>query len=139
MLTLLRYCTFYVPLTSTTSFTLQGGNTIRQLIKIAKKTVPEEEWKRTPVVLKATAGLRLLPQDKAHELLKEVRHVFLFALRQFGMNATRPAGEPDEKPLSAYKCHWKKEAASLPIWWPSCSKNSCCEVVWSNHICHLKY
>ncbi|XP_057714508.1 ectonucleoside triphosphate diphosphohydrolase 5 [Corythoichthys intestinalis] len=54
----------------------EGGNTVRQLLKIAKKTVPEEEWKRTPVVLKATAGLRLLPEDKANALLNEVRHVF---------------------------------------------------------------
>uniref|UniRef100_A0A3Q1GXD0 nucleoside diphosphate phosphatase n=1 Tax=Acanthochromis polyacanthus TaxID=80966 RepID=A0A3Q1GXD0_9TELE len=54
----------------------EGGNTIRQLLKIAKKTVPEDEWRRTPVVLKATAGLRLLPEDKASALLKEVRDVF---------------------------------------------------------------
>ncbi|XP_061552134.1 ectonucleoside triphosphate diphosphohydrolase 5 [Phycodurus eques] len=54
----------------------EGGNTVRQLLKIAKKTVPEEEWKRTPVVLKATAGLRLLPEDKAIHLLNEVRHAF---------------------------------------------------------------
>ncbi|KAM8834291.1 ectonucleoside triphosphate diphosphohydrolase 5 [Synchiropus picturatus] len=54
----------------------EGGNTIRQLLKIAKKTVPEEEWKRTPVVLKATAGLRMLPEDKANGLLQEVREVF---------------------------------------------------------------
>uniref|UniRef100_A0A665X093 nucleoside diphosphate phosphatase n=1 Tax=Echeneis naucrates TaxID=173247 RepID=A0A665X093_ECHNA len=54
----------------------EGGNTIRQLLKIAKKTVPEEEWRRTPVVLKATAGLRLLPEDKASALLKEVQEVF---------------------------------------------------------------
>lgn len=54
----------------------EGGNTVRQLLKIAKKTVPEEEWKRTPVVLRATAGLRLLPQDKASRLLKEVKEVF---------------------------------------------------------------
>jgi len=51
----------------------QGANTIRQLLKIAKKTVPEEHWEKTPVVLKATAGLRLLPEDKASALLKEVR------------------------------------------------------------------
>ncbi|TNN56900.1 Ectonucleoside triphosphate diphosphohydrolase 5 [Liparis tanakae] len=49
----------------------EGGDTIRQLLKIAKKTVPEEHWERTPVVLKATAGLRLLPEDKASALLKE--------------------------------------------------------------------
>lgn len=72
---------------------LQGGNTIRQLLKIAKKTVPEDDWRRTPVVLRATAGLRLLPEDKANTLLKEVRHVFLSALRQFGTNTTRPAKE----------------------------------------------
>ena len=54
---------------------LQGGNTVRQLLKLAQKTVPEEEWKQTPVVLKATAGLRLLPEDKANALLDEVRHV----------------------------------------------------------------
>uniref|UniRef100_A0A7N8XEF7 nucleoside diphosphate phosphatase n=1 Tax=Mastacembelus armatus TaxID=205130 RepID=A0A7N8XEF7_9TELE len=54
----------------------EGGNTIRQLLKIAKKTVPEENWRMTPVVLKATAGLRLLPEDKANALLKEVREVF---------------------------------------------------------------
>ncbi|XP_049596070.1 ectonucleoside triphosphate diphosphohydrolase 5 [Syngnathus scovelli] len=54
----------------------EGGDTVRQLLKIAKKTVPEEEWKRTPVVLKATAGLRLLPEDKANALLNEVKHVF---------------------------------------------------------------
>lgn len=54
----------------------EGGNTIRQLLKIAKKTVPEEEWSRTPVVLKATAGLRLLPEDKAKALLNEVQDVF---------------------------------------------------------------
>ncbi|XP_068607888.1 ectonucleoside triphosphate diphosphohydrolase 5-like [Brachionichthys hirsutus] len=54
----------------------EGGNTIRQLLKIAKKIVPEEEWSRTPVVLKATAGLRLLPEDKANALLEQVREVF---------------------------------------------------------------
>ncbi|KAL6105705.1 entpd5 [Pungitius sinensis] len=54
----------------------KGGDTIRQLLKIAKKTVPEEDWGRTPVVLKATAGLRLLPEDKANALLEEVREVF---------------------------------------------------------------
>uniref|UniRef100_A0A7N8WQQ5 nucleoside diphosphate phosphatase n=1 Tax=Mastacembelus armatus TaxID=205130 RepID=A0A7N8WQQ5_9TELE len=47
-----------------------------ELLKIAKKTVPEENWRMTPVVLKATAGLRLLPEDKANALLKEVREVF---------------------------------------------------------------
>ncbi|RVE55418.1 hypothetical protein OJAV_G00236520 [Oryzias javanicus] len=54
----------------------EGGNTIRQLLKIAKKTIPEEDWKRTPVVLRATAGLRLLTEEQAEGILNEVREVF---------------------------------------------------------------
>ncbi|KAL4613151.1 ectonucleoside triphosphate diphosphohydrolase 5 [Arapaima gigas] len=54
----------------------EGGNTVRQLLKVAKKTVPRSEWKKTPVVLKATAGLRLLPEHKARALLNEVHSVF---------------------------------------------------------------
>lgn len=53
-----------------------AGHTVRMLLKVAKRTVPRVEWKRTPVVLRATAGLRLLPQQKAHALLDQVQHVF---------------------------------------------------------------
>lgn len=34
--------------------------------------MPSSHWKKTPVVLKATAGLRLLPEHKAEALLSEV-------------------------------------------------------------------
>uniref|UniRef100_A0A8C1FVV9 nucleoside diphosphate phosphatase n=1 Tax=Cyprinus carpio TaxID=7962 RepID=A0A8C1FVV9_CYPCA len=54
----------------------EGGETIRQLLKVAKKTIPKEQWIQTPVVLKATAGLRLLPQEKAKALLNEVKEIF---------------------------------------------------------------
>ena len=50
----------------------QAGETVRQLLRVAKKTVPRLEWKRTPVVLRATAGLRLLPPKKAQALLDQV-------------------------------------------------------------------
>uniref|UniRef100_A0AAV2KD19 nucleoside diphosphate phosphatase n=1 Tax=Knipowitschia caucasica TaxID=637954 RepID=A0AAV2KD19_KNICA len=53
-----------------------AGHTIRMLLKVAKRTVPRVEWKRTPVVLRATAGLRLLPRLKAQALLEQVQHVF---------------------------------------------------------------
>ncbi|CDQ72747.1 unnamed protein product [Oncorhynchus mykiss] len=53
-----------------------GGYTVRQLLKVAKKTVPQLDWKRTPLVLKATAGFRLLPPEKAHALLEQVQDVF---------------------------------------------------------------
>ncbi|XP_029984378.1 ectonucleoside triphosphate diphosphohydrolase 5 [Sphaeramia orbicularis] len=53
-----------------------AGHTVRMLLKVAKKTVPRLEWKRTPVVLRATAGLRLLSVEKAQGLLDQVQHVF---------------------------------------------------------------
>ncbi|KAF5909719.1 ectonucleoside triphosphate diphosphohydrolase 5, partial [Clarias magur] len=49
----------------------EGGETIRQLLKVAKKTIPKEEWWQTPVLLKATAGLRMMPEEKARGLLDE--------------------------------------------------------------------
>lgn len=52
----------------------KAGHTVRMLLKVAKKTVPRLEWKRTPVVLRATAGLRLLPAEKAQALLDQVKH-----------------------------------------------------------------
>lgn len=52
---------------------LKAGHTVRVLLKVAKKTVPRLEWKRTPVVLRATAGLRLLSTEKAQALLDQVK------------------------------------------------------------------
>ncbi|XP_029281136.1 ectonucleoside triphosphate diphosphohydrolase 5 isoform X2 [Cottoperca gobio] len=53
-----------------------AGHTVRMLLKVAKKTVPRLEWKRTPLVLRATAGLRLLATEKAQLLLEQVQLVF---------------------------------------------------------------
>ncbi|KAJ8009481.1 hypothetical protein DPEC_G00089330 [Dallia pectoralis] len=53
-----------------------GAYTVSELLKVAKNTVPRLEWKRTPLVLKATAGLRLLPLEKAKALLEQVQDVF---------------------------------------------------------------
>ncbi|XP_068609516.1 ectonucleoside triphosphate diphosphohydrolase 5-like [Brachionichthys hirsutus] len=54
----------------------EAGHAVRALLKVAKKTVPRLEWGRTPVCLRATAGLRLLAADKAQALLDQVQHVF---------------------------------------------------------------
>uniref|UniRef100_A0A8C6X0L9 Ectonucleoside triphosphate diphosphohydrolase 6 n=1 Tax=Naja naja TaxID=35670 RepID=A0A8C6X0L9_NAJNA len=42
---------------------------INELLAVAKEAVPVHLWKSTPLVLKATAGLRLLPGEKAQKLL----------------------------------------------------------------------
>ncbi|KAL8169191.1 UNVERIFIED_CONTAM: Ectonucleoside triphosphate diphosphohydrolase 5 [Gekko kuhli] len=54
----------------------KGAETVRRLLEMAQEAVPPCHWKKTPVVLKATAGLRLLAEHKAQALLSEVRLVF---------------------------------------------------------------
>uniref|UniRef100_V9KRQ8 nucleoside diphosphate phosphatase n=1 Tax=Callorhinchus milii TaxID=7868 RepID=V9KRQ8_CALMI len=54
----------------------QGAETVRGLLDMAKQTIPSTHWSSTPVVLKATAGLRLLPEQKAQALLSEVQELF---------------------------------------------------------------
>ncbi|XP_001382088.1 ectonucleoside triphosphate diphosphohydrolase 6 isoform X1 [Monodelphis domestica] len=49
---------------------------IQELLNVAKEEIPFDLWKVTPLVLKATAGLRLLPGEKAQKLLQKVREVF---------------------------------------------------------------
>ncbi|XP_034537300.1 ectonucleoside triphosphate diphosphohydrolase 6 isoform X2 [Notolabrus celidotus] len=50
---------------------------IAELLEVAKSTVPISVWSATPVVLKATAGLRLLPGEKAKHLLDQVKAMFM--------------------------------------------------------------
>ncbi|XP_036274697.1 ectonucleoside triphosphate diphosphohydrolase 6 isoform X1 [Pipistrellus kuhlii] len=49
---------------------------IQELLDVAKQEIPFDFWKATPLVLKATAGLRLLPGEKARNLLQKVKEVF---------------------------------------------------------------
>ncbi|RXM28547.1 Ectonucleoside triphosphate diphosphohydrolase 6 [Acipenser ruthenus] len=49
---------------------------IQELLNVAKENVPCDLWKSTPLVLKATAGLRLLPGQKAKQLLDKVKDIF---------------------------------------------------------------
>lgn len=50
----------------------KGADSIKQLLDQAKQVVPQAVWHQTPLVLKATAGLRLLPAEKADLVLAEV-------------------------------------------------------------------
>ncbi|XP_022906356.2 ectonucleoside triphosphate diphosphohydrolase 5 isoform X1 [Onthophagus taurus] len=54
----------------------EGAASIASLIEKAKKEIPQQYWSSTPLILKATAGLRLLPEDKADGLLNAVRKLF---------------------------------------------------------------
>lgn len=50
-----------------------AASNIQPLIDIALQTVPEEKRSSTPLVFKATGGFRLLPEEKADNLLNKVR------------------------------------------------------------------
>lgn len=69
-------CTMFLPffhIHSSCVF-LKAAQTVRAMLKVAKNAVPRLDWKRTPVLLRATAGLRLLPAGKAQALLDQVKH-----------------------------------------------------------------
>ncbi|XP_030029498.1 ectonucleoside triphosphate diphosphohydrolase 5 isoform X3 [Manduca sexta] len=51
----------------------KGADTIVQLIKRAEFLTPPEKRKDTPIIVRATAGLRLLPAEKAQQLIDEVQ------------------------------------------------------------------
>lgn len=50
-----------------------AAENIRHLLQLAKKNIPRERWAHTPVAVKATAGLRLLPDSKAESILYHVQ------------------------------------------------------------------
>uniref|UniRef100_A0A8C6LI86 Ectonucleoside triphosphate diphosphohydrolase 6 (Putative function) n=1 Tax=Nothobranchius furzeri TaxID=105023 RepID=A0A8C6LI86_NOTFU len=68
-----------------------------ELLDMAKSSVPPSMWIKTPVILKATAGLRLLPGQKADQLLDRVRHTHLstcsfpFCSNKYSFNSDRKA------------------------------------------------
>ncbi|PIO71491.1 GDA1/CD39 family protein [Teladorsagia circumcincta] len=52
-----------------------AGSSIRGLLETAQAHVPLFMWEKTPITLKATAGLRLLPGDLADDILDAVEDV----------------------------------------------------------------
>ncbi|XP_050735152.1 ectonucleoside triphosphate diphosphohydrolase 5-like isoform X3 [Eriocheir sinensis] len=54
---------------------VKGAESLLPLLQLARERIPEQYWSSTPLVLKATAGLRLLPNEKAEALLLQVKKV----------------------------------------------------------------
>ncbi|CAD5115256.1 DgyrCDS4250 [Dimorphilus gyrociliatus] len=53
-----------------------AAKSLENLLNRAKEYIPEKHWTKTPISLYATAGLRLLSERKAEEILEEVRKLF---------------------------------------------------------------
>jgi len=58
----------------------QGAESLRGMINKALQVVPSNLHQTTPITLKATAGLRLLSDKKAEDLLQEVQNVKLILI-----------------------------------------------------------
>ena len=52
-------------------------NSIEQLLNYARDYVPKEDWANTPLELKATAGLRLLPEEKSAAIINGVKQTLV--------------------------------------------------------------
>jgi len=51
---------------------IQGADSLRPLLEEAAKYIPQSKWRDTPIALKATAGLRMLSNDTAAQILEKV-------------------------------------------------------------------
>ncbi|NXG61863.1 ENTP6 diphosphohydrolase, partial [Hemiprocne comata] len=80
----------------------KSGQGIKDLLEVAKKEVPMELWKFTPLVLKATAGLRLLPGEKAQKLLDKVKEIFQASPFFVRDNCVSIMNGTDEVPTMAF-------------------------------------
>jgi len=60
----------------------KGVESVKGLLNVAKEYVPHDKWYKTPLVLRATAGLRLLPGKKAELILNGVKRLFMGCLFQ---------------------------------------------------------
>jgi len=52
-----------------------AAKSVETLLQKAREFIPREAWATTPIALKATAGLRLLPKEKADGILEAVEAV----------------------------------------------------------------
>nr|XP_012221880.1 PREDICTED: ectonucleoside triphosphate diphosphohydrolase 5 isoform X1 [Linepithema humile] len=64
-----------------------AAKSLTTLLNIAKTVIPESEWSRTLLTMKATAGLRLLPEHKANNILEECRKLFQMSGFQIAKNS----------------------------------------------------
>lgn len=51
---------------------LQGAESLKSLLDVANRVIPESKRAQTWVALKATAGLRALPEAQSKAMLNEV-------------------------------------------------------------------
>lgn len=74
----------------------EAADSLIPLLDKVKAEIPEAEWKKTPLTLRATAGLRLLKGDKAQEILSECRKLLESTGFQVSLNSVSIMEGTDE-------------------------------------------
>lgn len=54
----------------------EAAKSLTVLLEKVKDVIPRSEWQHTPLSMRATAGLRLLPGHLAQDILQECRKLF---------------------------------------------------------------
>lgn len=54
----------------------EAAKSLIVLLEKVKSVIPRSEWQHTPLSMRATAGLRLLPGHKSEDILQECRKLF---------------------------------------------------------------
>ena len=54
----------------------KAADSVKELLSHAKKVIPRRLLSHTPLIVQATAGLRLLPGNEANEIINEVGNKF---------------------------------------------------------------
>lgn len=68
-----EYCSIYMVVRLFLScLIIQAAESLKGMLDRAKSSIPQSMWSKTPLALKATAGLRLLPTERAAALLNKV-------------------------------------------------------------------
>jgi len=56
----------------------QGADSLRPLLEESTQYIPQSKWRETSIALKATAGLRMLSNETAAQILEKVERVFVY-------------------------------------------------------------
>ncbi len=95
----------------------KAGKSVQELIDAAKQRIPRKHWAQTPITLKATAGLRLLPEEQSAAIIQEVKKV----LEQSGFQGSQEKlieiMNPMEEGLFAwFTVNYLLDAFSKSLW-----------------------
>lgn len=68
-----------------------AGKSLEPLISFAKSKVPERFWRETPIILAATAGVRLLAPDTADQVMRSCLHTLRASPFKVDATPVRPS------------------------------------------------